>query len=112
MRNGTDFLYSGREGFFYLALFGTTLVNSLVFLVSALFKKDGALRTWFNVLVSILNIFFVVSLLVINAINSAEKFAFEDIGFMVYGSVGLIALWALAWPVYALIRKFSGKATV
>lgn len=112
MQSGGEFVYLGRETFFYFALVAITLTNALVFMVSALYKKDEALRTWFNGLVVILNIFFVVSLFLINAINSNEKFDFDRIGFMIYGSVALIGVWATAWPIFVLIRKFSGKATV
>ncbi len=105
-------VYLGRETFFYVALIAVTLINTMVFPVSALFKKDVALRTWFNFLVVVLNIFFIISLFVINSINSNEKFKFEEIGFLVYGSVILIAVWTVAWPVYFLIRKFSAKPSV
>jgi hypothetical protein len=112
LQNGVDYLYASRESFFYVSLIVVTLINSLVFLVGALFEKDQALRTWFNGLMAILNIFFIVSFLLIGAINSNEKFKYEDIGFMIYGSVALIAVWAVGWPVYVLIRKISGKQSI
>ena len=112
MQDGSDFMYVGRETFFYVSLAVITLINSLVFMVSAMFKKDELLRAWFNGLVVVLNLFFIISQLVINSINSTEKFDFERIGFMVYGSVILIAVWAISWPIIALIRKFSGKASI
>ena len=112
MEGSTGFIYAGRETFFYVSLAVITLVNALVFMVSTLFKKDEALRAWFNGLVITLNIFFVVSLFLFNAINSNEKFDLERIGFLIYGSVILIAVWAISWPIFALIRKFSGKASV
>ena len=109
MQSGSDFGYLGREAFFYLVLVAITLTNAFVFLVSALYKKDEALKIWVNGLIVILNIFFMVSLFLINAINSNEKFDFTRIGFLVYGSVALIGVWATAWPIFVLIRKFSGK---
>lgn len=112
MQQGTDLFHLGREGFFYASLAAITLVNALVFVFSALFKKDSALRTWFNLLTVCLNVFFVISFFLVSAINSFEKFNFEKIGFMVYGSLMLIALCALGWPVYWLIRKFSGKPSL
>jgi hypothetical protein len=112
LQEGADFLYLGKEGFFYLSLVAITLINALVFAVSALFKADQDLRTWFNGLVTVLNIFFIISFFLVNAINSNEKFDFERIGFIIYGSVILIAVWAISWPIYLLIRKFSGKASI
>jgi hypothetical protein len=112
LQEGADFLYLGRETFFYVCLVVITLINAMVFMVGALFKKDEALRTWFNGLIVILNIFFATSFFLISAINSNEKFDFERIGFMVYGSVILIGIWAISWPIYLLIRKISGKPAV
>jgi hypothetical protein len=111
-QNGADYVYVGREVFFYVSLAVITLINSLVFMVSAMYKKDELLRAWFNGLVGVLNLFFIISLLLINSINSNEKFDYERIGFMIYGSVILVAVWAISWPIIALIRKFSGKASI
>jgi hypothetical protein len=111
-QEGSEFIYTGKEMFFYSSLLIIALINSMVFLVSALYKSNEPLRTWFNGQMSVLNLFFIISLLLINAINSNEKFNFERIGFIIYGSVILIALWALSWPVYLIIRKFSNKASV
>jgi hypothetical protein len=110
-QQGADFLYVEREGFFYGSLAVVTIVNSLVFLVSAVAKSNIPLRTWFNGLVSVLNIFFIVSFLLINAINSTERFQLERTGFLIYGSIILIAVWAISWPVYLLVRKFWIKPT-
>jgi hypothetical protein len=112
LQDGLDYLHASRESFFYVSLVVVTLINSLVFLVGALFEKDQALRIWFNGLMAILNIFFIVSFLLISAINSNEKFKYADIGFMIYGSVALIAVWAVGWPVWVLIRKISGKQPI
>jgi hypothetical protein len=112
MQQGTEFLYAGRETFFYVSLVVVTLINAMVFMISALFRSDEGLRAWFNGLVVVLNIFFIIAFFLLNAINSNEKFDFERIGFMIYGSVALIAVWAISWPIYLLVRKFSGKASV
>jgi hypothetical protein len=105
-QQGADFLYVDREGFFYGSLAIVAIVNSLVFILSAVFNKDIPLRTWFNGLISVLNIFFVVSFLLINAINSTERFELERTAFLIYGSIILIAVWAISWPIYLLVRKF------
>jgi hypothetical protein len=112
LQDGADFIYAGREIFFYACLVCVTLINALVFFVSSVFKNDEPLKTWFNGLVVVLNIFFIVAFFLINAVNSNEKFDYAKIGFVIYGSVVLIAVWAISWPIYLLIRKFSGKPTV
>jgi hypothetical protein len=112
MAQGSDFVYGSRETFFYLFLVAITVINALAFVVGSLYSKDRALRIWFNMLLVILNIFFVISLLFLGALNSSERVNFEKIGITVYVSVGLIAVWAVAWPIFAMFRKFSGKQTV
>src|SRR5436190_13533891 len=74
---GADSMQVGREPFFYVSLAVITLINALVFVVSALLKKNEAFRTWFNGLVVVLNIFFMITLFLISAINSNEKFDFS-----------------------------------
>jgi len=58
----------------------------------------------------VLNVFFVMSLSFISLYNSNEKFDYSRIDFAIYGSVILIVVWALAWPVYSLYRKFTVKS--
>ena len=101
-----------RELFFYLVLIGVTAVNALVFIIGTVFRKEEAFRTWFNGLMMTLNIFFIIALFFINALNSLEKFDFARIGFLIYGSVVLISLWALAWPVISAVKKFLPKQTI
>ena len=105
-------VYVGREGFFYAGLAIVTLVNAMVFMIGSVYRPNIPMRIWFNGLVTALNIFFVIAFLLINAVNSNEKFDFGRIGFMIYGSLVLVVVWAISWPVYLLTRKISGKATI
>lgn len=105
MEEGTQYITISREGFFYVVLGFVTIVNSLVFIVSALFKEAEAFRSWFNGLVVCLNLFFIITLFFLNSTNSMERFNFGRIGFLIYGSVILVSLWAIAWPAYLLGRK-------
>lgn len=107
-----EYISVSRESFFYLALGLITLVNSLVFIVGFLYKKGEDFRTWFNGLVITLNIFFVITLFFINVTNGTERFDYSRIGILIYGSVGLVGLWALAWPMILVFRKFLFKHSV
>lgn len=101
-----------RETVFYLALALITFINVLVFIIGSLFPQENTFRVWFNGLVITLNLFLVVALFVLNAVNSTEKFDFGRIGFLVYGSVGLVVIWSLTWPLYLLYRKIFAKDKV
>jgi hypothetical protein len=100
-----------RELFFYLTLAILSLVNVLVFIFSKLYKKEKEeFLGWFYGQLTCLNIFFIIALSYVKLYNSNEKFDYDRIGFIIYGSVGLIVIWALVWPVYSLSRKFLNKS--
>jgi hypothetical protein len=101
-----------RDAIFYIAMASMALINTLVFVVSKLFAKDIPLRTWFYGLIITLNIFFIVALNLINTFNSGERFDYARIDFIIYGSVGLIVLWASFWPFFSIYRKIFGKSAV
>lgn len=102
-----------RDGLFYGFIGMVAVINMLVFVVSRLFSdKDAGFKLWFYGLVITLNIFFIVSISFIGLYNSTEKFDYESIGIIIYGSLGLFAMWALGWPVYSLLRKYFFKQPV
>lgn len=98
-----------REMFFYLALLSLTVVNVTVYLVSKAIPKDEDTRAWYHGLVITLNIFFVVAFSLVGTVNSAERFNFAKIGFLIYGSVILFVVWAISWPVYKIFTRLTAK---
>jgi len=95
----------------FLAIVGIT--NVLVFLVSRLFPADqNQFKTWFYGLVITLNLFFIVTLAFINLYNSSEKFDYSNIGYIIYGSISLVAVWLMSWPIYTVLRKKFSKQLV
>jgi len=111
-QEGLDRVELSRESFFYVVLGFATLVNSMVYLIKMLRRNDEALRAWFHGLVITINLFAMIGIFLINAFNSGERFDFNRIGFAVYGSLILVVLWAVAWPVIQLYRKFTVKSSV
>jgi len=93
-----------REMLFYVMLVLIAVCNVLVYLISRLYPAHETLRAWFHGLVVTLNIFFIIALSLVSLFNSQERFDYSRIGFVIYGSVGLVVLWALSWPV---IRIFG-----
>jgi hypothetical protein len=112
LEDGLERVELSRESFFYIILGFATLVNSMVYLIKVLRSKDEALRSWFHGLVITINLFTMVGIFLINAFNSGERFDFARIGFAVYGSLMLVVLWAVAWPVFQLYKKFTIKSSV
>ena len=98
-----------NEVFFYLAMIFIALSNAMVYVMAKVFKTNEDLRSWFYGFVVALNIFFIIGMNVISLYNSEEKFDYDRIAVIIYGSIGLIILWAVAWPVYAIFKRANLK---
>jgi cytochrome c biogenesis factor len=109
---GGETVIISNEAFFYTVMFLMAIANVMVYAMAKVFKKNEDLRTWFYGLVTTLNIFFVIGMNMISLYNSNEKYDFARIDFIIYGSVALIVLWAISWPVYSLFKRFLSKSTV
>ena len=101
-----------NELFFYLAMVLIAVSNALVFVMAKVFKSKEDLRAWFFGLIIALNIFFIIGMNFISLYNSEEKFDYDRIAVIIYGSLGLIILWTVAWPVYAIFKRSSLKSLI
>ena len=101
-----------NELFFYLAMVLIAVSNALVFVMAKVFKTNEELRAWFFGLIITLNIFFIIGMNFISLYNSEEKFDYDRIALIIYGSLALIILWAVAWPVYAIFKRSSLKSLI
>jgi hypothetical protein len=102
-----------RSQLFYAVLGLLGLFNAMVFVVNRLMAKgDTFFQAWFYGLIVFFNLFILVSLQFFNLYNSQEKFDYGRIGFIIYGSVGLVILWASLWPLTTIIRMFYPKHPV
>jgi hypothetical protein len=101
-----------REMLFYAMLLLVVVVNLMVYLVAKMYRSAEHFRAWFHGLVIVVNIFFVIAINLLGLYNSNEKYDYGRLGFIIYGSVTLIVLWAIAWPIYVLIQKFLPKQAV
>jgi hypothetical protein len=102
----------GRDPLFYFVVAAIVVVNVMVYLIRKMYLADLDFRAWFHGLVITINIFFVIALAHLGLYNSTEYFDYSRIGFIIYGSVVLIVLWAASWPVYQLYRKIFIKQVV
>jgi hypothetical protein len=100
-------LVISREGFFYSTLAVMALFNVLVFIINRLFKKGMEhFVSWFYGLVICLNFFFMIVLGFLNLLNGGERFDFDRLAFLIYGSIGLVVAWIVSWPFVVLARKY------
>lgn len=101
-----------REWLFYTVMMSIVLINILVYLFKLMFQDGEDIRSWFHGLVITINIFIIISMQALNVYNSAEIFNHSLIGIYVTGSLVLVLLWALSWPVYLLLQKFFLKEAI
>ncbi len=102
-----------RDGLFYSTLALLAVFNALIFIISRLYSgKNEYFRAWFFGLVTFFNLFLVVALQFLNLYNSQERFDYESIGLIIYGSIGLVIVWSFAWPVYLLAQRFLNKQVI
>ncbi len=101
-----------REALFYSVLAIAAILNVFVFIISKLYSSNPEFRGWFYGLITALNIFLIIGVNFVTLFNSAEKFDYSRIGNIIYGSLLLVILWLVAWPIYALVKKISAKQAV
>lgn len=113
LREADPTLILARESFFYFVMVLLALINALAIVARRVFQPSAsAFLVWLHALLIALNIFLAIALSYINVYNSLEKFDYERLGVVVYGSVWLIVLCALAWPAYLIFRNFFAKEAV
>lgn len=98
-----------KDTFFYVVMIAGCFINLLVFLIAKLMAHDTVFRTWFYGFMVTLNFFIIITLFFVSVYNSAEKFDYERISFIIYGSVGLIIVWALGLPVVKIFARNETK---
>jgi hypothetical protein len=102
-----------REFLFYIVLGIIGLINVLVFVVAKLFTVEQTdFKSWFYGFVAALNLFFVTVINFVGVFNSGDRYDYSNVGILIYGSIGLIVLWSVSWPIYAISRKFMSKQSV
>ena len=101
-----------REWLFYILMVSIVLINVLVYFFKLMFQDAENLRSWFHGLIITINIFLIIAMQALNVYNSTEMFDHSRVGFFLFGSLGLIILWAAFWPVYLVVQKFVLKQAI
>ena len=101
-----------KELLFYISIGIIAIWNVLVYLIPSLMKPSSQFMVWICGLIISLNLFFIMTISYINVFNSNERFNYASIGFVVFGSLALLALWSISWPFYLFFKKFIRKEQV
>ncbi len=102
-----------RDGLFYTTLALLTVFNALIFVISKLYAgTEGYFQAWYYGLMTFLNLFIIVVLEFLNVYNSQERYNYDSLGFVIYGSLGMVVLWSSLWPVYFLVQRILTKQKI
>lgn len=109
-----DFVTFSRETFFYSFLGMGAVINVLPYVIRAALKKRiyDPFRTWFHGVLITFHVFLIVSINFIEVFNSGASYNYNSIIFVIYGSICLIVLWAIAWPMYLIYARYFNKQLV
>jgi len=58
-------------------------------------------------MIATLNIFFIAVLGFIYVFNGGDRYDYTRMAPAIYGSLILVCLWLISWPVIKIFRKFS-----
>jgi len=99
-----------RNGFFYFSIVLFAVINALVFVVRALLSNgDQGFSSWFYGLIVTFNFFFLTSLGFIHVFNGGDRYNFSNMGPAMYGSLILLCVWMISWPVILLYKKIVSR---
>lgn len=99
-----------RNGLFYLSIVLIALVNVMVFMARNLIgNQNEGFTSWFYGLIIAINVFFIASLGLLNVFNGGDRYDYSRMAPAIYGSLILICVWIISWPVYLLSQKILAK---
>ncbi len=101
-----------KELLFYVSITWVAIWNVLVYLIPSIVKPATKFMWWLLGLVICLNLFFLITISFINVFNSNERYNYDSIGYIIYGSLSLLAIWSASWPVYVFFQKIIRKEPV
>ena len=102
-----------REIVFYSTLTLLALINASVLVLPRLnISRQAYFELWILGLAASLNLFIIVALEFVSLINSFEKYDYQRLGVIIYGTLTLFILWLLWWPAYSLFKGFFSKQSI
>ena len=111
-----DISFIDREVMFYIMMAVIAITNSVIYALarkSALTMKKSRsvvarkITGWKYGLGITLNFFFLISMQFINIFNSGEKYDYDNFGYLVYFSLGLVFVWILSLPFVLFFSRMK-----
>lgn len=98
-----------RNTLFYSLISAIALLNATVYLVRQVAGKESGFTAWFYGMIASVNIFFIAVIGFVHVFNGGERYDYSRMSPAIYGSLILICVWLISWPVIKLSQKFSSK---
>ncbi|MBN8575689.1 MAG: hypothetical protein J0L66_02045 [Cytophagales bacterium] len=94
-----------RNGLFYSSISLIAILNATVYLARQTAKATG-FAAWFYGMIATVNIFFIALLGFVHVFNGGERYDYSRMAPAIYGSLILISVWLISWPVIKVVKKF------
>jgi hypothetical protein len=98
-----------RNALFYSAIAVITFLNATVYLVRQISAKESGFASWFYGMIATVNIFFIAMLGLIHVFNGGERYDYSRMAPAIYGSLILVSVWLVSWPVIKFSQKILSK---
>jgi hypothetical protein len=98
-----------RNGLFYTSIALIAVLNATVYLVRQIATKESGFASWFYGMIATVNIFLIAILGLIHVFNGGDRYDYSRMAPAIYGSLILVSVWLISWPVIKLSQKFLAK---
>ena len=106
-KDGNPGIYITKPQFFYYGLAIMVFANGFILYsisnIKANYNAAEKLLSWYNVLGILMNLFFAISITFIGILNSRENYDYNNLGNLLYLSIGLLLMWCV-WLIVLLIK--------
>jgi uncharacterized membrane protein YiaA len=94
-----------KDGLFYIVLTVIAFANFMTFVVGRSKACSIDFKSWFYGFITCFHFFLGMTLNFISVFNSQEKFDFARLAVVIYGSLVVMGIWIVSWPIYYLFKK-------
>ncbi|MCW5912837.1 MAG: hypothetical protein KIT62_17330 [Cyclobacteriaceae bacterium] len=104
-----DQITISKNGLFYLTILAIAILNATVYLVRQVADKESGFIAWFYGMIVTVNVFVIAVFGFIHVFNGGDRYDYSRMAPAIYGSLVLISVWLISWPVIRIFQKTLSK---